>query len=69
MQQMRGTTGRVSDMRLCAAAKQDLESPQLFFPVRLVSDDILRDFYKPIKPKNKNQSCDFCNRIFERKLL
>ncbi|MFQ6976664.1 MAG: arginine deiminase family protein [Oscillibacter sp.] len=31
LQQMRGTTGRVSDMRPCAAAKQGLESPQLFF--------------------------------------
>ena len=39
------------------------------FPMRLVSDDILRDFYKPIKPENKNQKCDFCNRMFERKLL
>ena len=57
---------RYETLRSCEAR---LGITATVFPMRLVSDDILRDFYKPIKPENKNQKCDFCNRMFERKLL
>ena len=57
---------RYETLRSCEAR---LEITATVFPMQLVSDDILRDFYKPIKPENKNQKCDFCNRMFERKLL